>query len=89
MKSKEEIEQLAKDYAETFRLKTQKIGWYFEKIEDYTKGYKQCQEDNKDKKYTEEDLLHAFREGVLLPNSQIGIMEDIFKQVVQSLNKQD
>jgi hypothetical protein len=41
------------------------------------------------KKYTEEDLLHAFREGVLLPNSQIGIMEDIFKQVVQSLNKQD
>jgi hypothetical protein len=41
------------------------------------------------KKYTEEDLLHAFREGVLLPNSQIGIMEDIFKQIVQSLNKQD
>jgi uncharacterized Fe-S radical SAM superfamily protein PflX len=41
------------------------------------------------KKYTEEDLLHAFREGVLLPNSQIGIMEDIFKQVVHSLNKQD
>ena len=45
MKSKEEIEKLAKDYAETFRLKTQKIGWYFEKIEDYTKGYTQCQED--------------------------------------------
>ena len=41
------------------------------------------------KRYTEEDLLHAFREGVLLPNSQIGIMEDIFKQVVESLNKQD
>jgi hypothetical protein len=96
MKSKEEIEQLAKDYAETFRLKTQKIGWYFEKIEDYTKGYTQCQEDvdwellvKLSKRYTEEDLLHAFREGVLLPNSQIGIMEDIFKQVVQSLNKQD
>jgi hypothetical protein len=45
MKTKEEIEQLAKDYAETFRLKTQKTGWYFEKIEDYTKGYTQCQED--------------------------------------------
>jgi hypothetical protein len=49
MKSKEEIEKLAKDYAETFRLKTQKIGWYFEKIEDYTKGYTQCQEDIADK----------------------------------------
>ena len=41
------------------------------------------------KKYTEQDLLHAFREGVLLPNSQIGIMDDIFKQVVESLNKQE
>ena len=57
MKSKEEIEKLAKDYAETFRLKTQKIGWYFEKIEDYTKGYTQCQEDIADKKYTEEDMI--------------------------------
>ena len=41
------------------------------------------------KKYTEKDLLHAFREGVLLPNSQIGIIDDIFKQVVELLNKQD
>jgi hypothetical protein len=56
---------------------------------DYVMGYNQCQQDMVDKKYTEEDLLHAFREGVLLPNSQIGIMEDIFKQVVHSLNKQD
>lgn len=55
----------------------------------FVEGYNQCQFDNSDKKYTEKDLLHAFREGVLLPNSQIGIMEDIFKQVVQSLNKQD
>ena len=55
----------------------------------FEEGYTQCQEDMADMKYTEEELLHAFREGVLLPNSQIGIMEDIFKQVVHSLNKQD
>lgn len=57
-------------------------------VSGYLSGYTQSQEDTADKKYTEEDLLHAFREGVLLPNSQIGIMEDIFKQVVHSINKQ-
>ena len=92
MKTKEEIEQLA---SKRFIIK-QFIGEDdYNRNETiaarrgYVEAYSQCQEDNKDKKYTEEDLLHAFREGVLLPNSQIGIMEDIFKQIVQSLNKQD
>ena len=88
MKSKEEIEKLAEqrfptDNSDRFKnvdFSSLKIGFF--------EGYSNCQEDMA-KKYTEEDLLHAFREGVLLPNSQIGIMEDIFKQVVQSLNKQD
>jgi hypothetical protein len=55
MKTKEEIEKLAKDYAETFRLKTQKIGWYFEKIEDYTKGYTQCRRYRTRNKQTQKD----------------------------------
>jgi len=82
MKTKEEIEQLAE---QEFDSNEKNI----DEFNAFKKGYTQCQQDNSDKKYTEEDLLHAFREGVLLPNSQIGIMEDIFKQVVQSLNKQD
>jgi hypothetical protein len=81
MKSKEEIEQLAEKHYTQITLSQRTA---------FKLGYTQCQEDMVDKKYTEEDLLHAFREGVLLPNSQIGIMEDIFKQVVHSLNnKQD
>jgi len=44
MKTPEEIEGLAKEYAETFRFKTQKTGWYFDKVEDYTKGYTECQQ---------------------------------------------
>ena len=99
MKNKEEIRREAeemfwkrngRDFEEHEITQIEK-GEY---IGGYLGGYTQCQEDMykkymADKKYTEEDLLHAFREGVLLPNSQIGIMEDIFKQVVHSLNKQD
>ena len=85
MKSKEEIEKLTDKW---YTEKNQMIPSIIEQ-KCFIIGYTQCQEDMSDKKYTEEDLLHAFREGVLLPNSQIGIMEDIFKQVVQSLNKQD
>lgn len=32
-------------------------------IRDYTIGYNQALEDNKEKKYTEEDMINAFREG--------------------------
>jgi|694.fasta_scaffold00011_91 hypothetical protein len=96
MKTKQEIEKLAEQYLQ--KNKHNFDTW--KEIEhvkiSYIDAYTQCQEDvdwellvKLIKRYTEEDLLHAFREGVLLPNSQIGIMEDIFKQVVQSLNKQD
>ena len=91
MKNEKEIEILAKNSLEfiekfVFITSTKEDENLF--CDGFIIGYKKCQMDNFDKKYTEEDLLHAFREGVLLPNSQIGIMEDIFKQVVHSINKQ-
>ena len=86
MKTKEEIEQLAEQYVSGVVSLDEQEKRQTEIA--YMTGYTQCQEDMADEKYTEEDLLHAFREGVLLPNSQIGIMEDIFKQVVNSLKKQ-
>ncbi len=58
-------------------------------------GYTQCQEDNKDKKYTEEDIRKAIEVGV---NAEAGdypkgftyklgiTLEDYF---INSLNKQD
>ena len=90
MKSKEEIKLMGEKYAITHEDVSDRLGKYLVSA-CFQDGYIQCQcqEDMAEKKYTEEDLLHAFREGVLLPNSQIGIMEDIFKQVVESLNKQD
>lgn len=89
MKSKEEIKLMGEKYAITHEDVSDRLGKYLVSA-CFQDGYIQCQcqEDMAEKKYTEEDLLHAFREGVLLPNSQIGIMEDIFKQVVESLNKQ-
>ena len=87
MKKQEEIEQLANNYWEGCDGCDANDKYFF--IKGFGCAYRQLKEDMADKKYTEEDLLHAFREGVLLPNSQIGIMEDIFKQVVHSLNKQD
>jgi hypothetical protein len=54
MKTKEEIKQLAKEKCTTL------YNGFF----GYIEGYKQCQEDNSDKKYTEEDLRKAFNSGV-------------------------
>jgi hypothetical protein len=57
MKTKEEIEQLAELYVWG--------GIYLSEQEKqqteiaYMTGYTQCQEDNKNKKYTEEDMLKA------------------------------
>jgi hypothetical protein len=53
MKSKEEIEQLAKEHS--IKLDNDDDAIEFGFIE----GYTQCQEDVADKKYTEEDMLKA------------------------------
>ena len=47
-------------------------------------GYTQCQEDSKDKKYTEEDMRQAFISGVdCEPKNNKN-----FEQFINSLNKQ-
>jgi hypothetical protein len=46
------------------------------------------QQDNSDKKYTEEDMLKAFEKGVLYGTTQNGNTH-YFNEVINSLNKQD
>ena len=55
-KTKEEIEKLAKE-----RYPSQAYYPYSRK--GFIEGYTQCQEDNKDKKYTYEDMKRAFFNG--------------------------
>ena len=50
----------------------------------FRKGYKAAQSKGG---YSEADLRKAFQEGVLLPNSQISKMDEVFGQVIQSLNQ--
>jgi hypothetical protein len=70
--TKEEIEQLADEYVMQPKYDDKGHKGSF------IKGYTQCQEDMANKKYTEEDLRNAIREG---RNSD--------KTFINSLNKQD
>ncbi len=73
MKTKKEIEQLAANLANPNVCKT--TNWI--------EGYTQCQEDKKDKKYTEEDIRKAFEYGKTLQPF------DCFEDFINSLNKKD
>lgn len=88
MKSKEEIEKIA----------TNKYGtsiYSIDEVEAFKEGYTQCQEDSKDKKYTEEDVINlmsmatkwdTFKDG----DVEYGMdMDSFFKYLINSLNKQD
>lgn len=94
MKSKEDIEQLAEQlYPKPFNPDSilQLKGYR----EAYTKGYTKCQEDMADKKYTEEDVINlmfmatrwdTFKDG----DVEYGMdMDNFFKYLINSLNKQD
>lgn len=61
MKSKEEIRKMAEKFA--YAVDGKKEGDQSSAFA-YEMGYTKCQEDNKDKKYTEEDMLKAFYAGV-------------------------
>ena len=100
MKSKEEIEQLAKEHS--IKLDNDDDAIEFGFIE----GYTQCQEDVADKKYTEEDMLKAIEKArdifdgkdcftaedvsgcteVCTYNWKFQFSED---DIINSLNKQD
>ena len=51
-------------------------------------GYKQCQEDNKDKKYTEEDVFKVWLRCRVHSDEQ-QVSYELFKNFINSLNKQD
>jgi hypothetical protein len=98
MKNKEEIEQLAIDYAKTQVVRGKNLPEWDDKTEQliaryFTKGYTQCQEDMADKKYKEEDIRNAIREGrnsVHFENDG-SWWEDktVEEDFIKSLNKQD
>ncbi len=80
MKTKEEIEQLADEWLTETPIKE------WGGVENgFVIGYTQCQEDNKDKKYTEEDLRKAFYYGGKSAIDEYGS----FETYINSLNKQD
>jgi elongation factor P--beta-lysine ligase len=79
MKTKKEIEQLAEKF---YNKSTSDFEIYLLNI-GFVDGYNQCQEDNKDKKYTEKDMMKAFEYGKTLQPF------DCFEDFINSLNKQD
>jgi len=95
MKTKEEIEQLA--FLEYPRL----INDPYNPMEDdnayerqiWIDAYTRCQEDNKDRKYTEEDLRNAIDETINACNvaqkESYGELEIDADKIINSLNKQD
>ena len=80
MKTKEEIEQLADEWLAETPIKE------WGGVENgFVIGYTKCQEDNKDKKYTEEDLRKAFYYGGKSAIDEYGS----FETYINSLNKQE
>jgi len=87
MKTQEEIEKLA---TKNYRSNGSGGGQYTEGLQDgrkigFVDGYTKCQEDNKDKKYTEKDLRKAFYYGGKSAIDEYGS----FETYINSLNKQD
>ena len=91
MKTKEEIKQLAKDFADDAHGSP--TATFLEK--GFINGYTQCQEDMADKKYTEADIRKAINVGTSAEagdypdgwSFKLGIsLEDYF---INSINKQD
>jgi hypothetical protein len=90
MKSKEEIEQLAKQLCnipiDLVINEEERYYKNFQKYDGIIQGYIQCQKDMVDKKYTEVDLENAFNSG-----KGYGVPDNIkdFNSFINSLNKQD
>ena len=87
----EEIKQLAEQYLQ--KHKDDFDNWKemaYSKIA-YIDAYNQCQEDMADRKYTEEAMLFAFVHGgtKFEENKDASILHKNFKELINSLNKQD
>ena len=87
MKTQEEIEQLAKIIVPTPMEGTS----YINVRNGFIQGYTQCQEDNKDKKYTERQLREAISESwnSCEDNENGETFTQVFDRIINSLNKQD
>ena len=83
MKTQEEIEQLAES---AYPIKDDMYADLWSENNAFKKGYTKCQEDNKDKKYTEEDMRQAMI-CVIVSNS-IKNSKDITEYIAE-INKQD
>jgi len=88
MKTKEELksEYIVK-HTKNWDEET-KVEYMYELEEDFRiwyNGYTQCQEDGKDKKYTEEDMRRAMKYASEITNNKMKYMEDY----INSLKKQD
>jgi hypothetical protein len=87
MKSKEEIEQLANEYSAIGKeAGLTHMEYTLEKI-GYTNGYTQCQEDMADYIFKVAKEFH--RLGKYSGNTSDTHFTDIYKETINSLNKQD
>ena len=86
MKTKEEIEQLAEKFSFGCSADDAHASYFA-----FIQGYTQCQEDMADRKYTEEAMLFAFVHGGTKSeeNKDASILRKNFKELINSLNKQD
>jgi cobalamin biosynthesis Co2+ chelatase CbiK len=85
MKTKEEIEQLANEYAKQFDYAEDSSPFL-----DYIEGYEQCQEDMADKKYTLEDMFKVWlRCRIHSDEQQLSYEKELFNNFINSLNKQN
>ena len=82
MRNKEEIEQLANEYAKQFDYAEDSSPFL-----DYIKGYTQCQEDMAD--YIFEVAKEFHRLGKYSGTTSDSHFTDIYKETINSLNKQD
>jgi hypothetical protein len=91
MKTKEEIEQLAEKAIPLSNENIDYVEFANHDRKQWVNGYTQCQEDMADKKYTEGDILFAFVHGgtKFEENKDVTVLAKNFKELKNSLNKQD
>jgi hypothetical protein len=94
MKTKEEIEQLATEHANLKPNFDRVEEEYYNSgainaYESFIKGYTQCQEDNKDKKFTLDDMKKACAIGIDIAIKEGPNDFQPFEDLINSLNKQD
>ena len=84
MKSKKEIEQLAKKQKGCSKEYCDSIDEQYGYLNGYIDGYTQCQKDMADKKYTEKDMLKCWNYLMVAMTNKNPIF---FKDYINSLTK--